>query len=158
MRQSPILHGLTITKEIPTSLDVRQLIQLLDESQVHLYPAESNHLTPVERLCAETVTFLVARISGQAVGCGAYLIEPGYGEIKRMFVLSEFRGKGIGQRILVELEARMRAVGLTLVRLETGVRQPEALGLYASAGYRQRGPFGNYSEDPWSVFLEKSLQ
>ena len=43
----------------------------------------------------------------------------------------------------------------SLLRLETGVLQPEALGLYRKLGYRERGPFGAYAADPLSVFMEK---
>jgi putative acetyltransferase len=74
-----------------------------------------------------------------------------------MFVLPEFRGLKLGRRILEELETRARASGLELARLETGVHQSEALLLYEKAGYQSRGPFGDYSEDPLSIFMEKKL-
>ncbi len=51
----------------------------------------------------------------------------------------------------------LRARGVRLARLETGVHQHEALGLYADMGYTKRGPFGSYSDDPLSVFMEKRL-
>lgn len=56
-----------------------------------------------------------------------------------------------------DLESRARAAGFTVARLEPGISQPEALGLYARAGYRRRGPFGDYADDPLSVFMEKAL-
>jgi putative acetyltransferase len=74
-----------------------------------------------------------------------------------MFVLPEFRGLKLGRRILEELESLARASGLELARLETGIHQSEALLLYEKAGYQRRGPFGNYPEDPLSVFMEKKL-
>ena len=74
-----------------------------------------------------------------------------------MFVLPEFRGLKLGRRILEELENLARTSGLELARLETGIRQPEALLLYERAGYQRRGPFGDYSEDPLSIFMEKKL-
>jgi putative acetyltransferase len=56
------------------------------------------------------------------------------------------------------LEGEARAHGLSVVRLETGTRQPEALGLYRALGYTDRGPFGEYpTDDPLSVFMEKLL-
>jgi ribosomal protein S18 acetylase RimI-like enzyme len=129
----------------------------LDEYQAGLYPAESNHLLPIEALRQPNVTFLIAEVDGQPAGCGAFVHHGDYAEIKRMFVAHGFRGLKIGRRILDELEARIRAAGLLLARLETGVSQPEALGLYERAGYQRRGPFGSYGEDPLSVFMEKKL-
>jgi putative acetyltransferase len=55
------------------------------------------------------------------------------------------------------VEAEARREGLECLRLETGIHQPEALGLYRSAGYREREPFGDYARDPLSVFMEKRL-
>ena len=80
-----------------------------------------------------------------------------YAEIKRVFVLPEFRGRGISRAIMDWLETELKRRGIALVRLETGVKQPEALGLYARLGYIERGPFGNYRPDPLSVFMEKRI-
>jgi putative acetyltransferase len=71
--------------------------------------------------------------------------------------LPEFRGLKLGRRILDELESLARASGLELARLETGIHQSGALFLYEKAGYQRRGPFGDYPEDPLSVFMEKKL-
>src|SRR5262249_20688448 len=102
-------------------------------------------------------TFLAARVEGAVAGCGALLNRSDFGELKRMFVLPEHRGLGIGRRLLEMLEARARCLNLGLARLETGVSQPEALRLYARAGYRQRGSYGGYPEDGLTVFMEKAL-
>jgi putative acetyltransferase len=103
------------------------------------------------------VTFLIARINGKPVGCGAFMNHGKYAEIKRMFVLPGLRGMGIGRRIMDELETRARLDGLIISMLETGVSQPAALKLYAHCGYLRRGPFPPYSNDPQSVFMEKKL-
>jgi len=104
------------------------------------------------------VVFLVARIDGRVAGCGAFVNQRGeYAEIKRMYVAPEFRGLQLGRRILEALEEQARGAGLSVARLETGISQPEALGLYEKAGYQRRGPFGSYREDPLSVFMEKNL-
>ena len=56
------------------------------------------------------------------------------------------------------LEEKMRQQGVYLARLETGIYQPEALGLYRKIGYQERSSFGNYPKnDPLSVFMEKQL-
>lgn len=59
--------------------------------------------------------------------------------------------------IMEYLETELHNRGINLLRLETGIKQPEALGLYRKLGYRERGPFGAYSNDPLSVFMEKRL-
>ncbi|HMB27342.1 MAG TPA: GNAT family N-acetyltransferase [Blastocatellia bacterium] len=142
----------------PASPAARELIGQLDKLLTNLYPAESNHLLPVEGLRQPNVTFMTACVDGEVAGCGAFVNQGGeYAEIKRMFVLPEFRGLKLGSRILEELENLARASGLELARLETGIHQSEALLLYKRAGYQRCGPFGDYSEDPLSVFMEKKL-
>ncbi len=148
----------TVQPDDPASPDVRALIAQLDAYQLSLYPAESNHLLPIESLKKPHVTFLTARLEDARIAaCGAFVNHGTYAEIKRMFVAPEFRGRGLGRRILQELEARVRQAGLTLVRLETGIRHNEALGLYEKAGYRRCPRFGEYPDDPLSVFMEKEL-
>jgi putative acetyltransferase len=152
------LTSIAVEPGDPAAPEVRALIEALDAQMASLYPSESNHLLPVETLRQPGVTFLVARLGERVVGCGAFVDQDGaYAEVKRMYVHPGSRGLRIGWRLLEELERRARAAGLPLARLETGISQPEALGLYERAGYRRRGPFGNYAEDPLSVFMEKHL-
>jgi putative acetyltransferase len=152
------MRHILIQIDDPSSPAARELIGRLDELMTGLYPAESNHLLPVEALRQPDVTFLTASVDGEVAGCGAFVNQGGeYAEIKRMFVLPEFRGLKLGRRILEELENLARTSGLELARLETGIHQPEALLLYERAGYQRRGPFGDYSEDPLSIFMEKKL-
>src|SRR5262245_19026984 len=152
------MRHVLIQMDDPASPEARELIERLDKLMIGLYPAESNHLLPVEALRQPNVTFLTASVNGEVAGCGALVNQGGeYAEIKRMFVLREFRGLKLGRRILEELESRARAAGLALARLETGIHQPEALLLYERAGYQRCGPFGDYSEDPLSIFMEKKL-
>jgi putative acetyltransferase len=152
------MEEITIGADDPVAPDVRMLIEQLDAFLVSLYPPESNHLLPVDALRHSNVIFLTARLRERVVGCGALVNHDGeYGELKRMFVLPEFRGFKIGRRILEELEARARSDQLPLIRLETGISQHNALGLYKKAGYQPSGPFGDYREDPLCIFLEKCL-
>jgi putative acetyltransferase len=152
------MRNVVIRVDDPASSTARELIQRLDDLMAGLYPAESNHLLSVEALRQSDVTFLTASVDGEVAGCGAFVNQGGeYAEIKRMFVLPEFRGLKLGRRILEELENLARDSGLEFARLETGIHQSEALLLYEKAGYRRRGPFGDYSEDPLSVFMEKKL-
>lgn len=144
----------------PASRAARDLIARSDAYMASLYPAESNHLESVEALKRPNVIFLGCHLGGALVGCGAAKIvryDPAFGEIKRVFVLEEHRGKQLSKRIMQELEDRLIAAGIGLARLETGIRQPEALGLYRKIGYVERGPFGHYRADPLSLFMEKRL-
>jgi ribosomal protein S18 acetylase RimI-like enzyme len=74
-----------------------------------------------------------------------------------MYVRPGFRGSGFGKVILDHLGARALDRDVGLLRLETGVHQVEAIGLYEASGFRQTGPFGPYRKDPLSRFYEKRL-
>ena len=151
--------ALVILQEPPGQPDVVALVEALDAYATALYPPESNHLLDVASLSDPAVSFLVARAEGEAVACGAILRDPrGWGEVKRMFVRPDRRGHGIGIRVLAELEALAIGSGLSLLRLETGIHNREALALYRRAGFTERGPFGDYASDPLSVFMEKRVR
>ena len=152
------LPPIAIVAESADQPEVHALLRLSDAYHAALYPAESNHLVDLAVLAAPKVRFLVARRGGKAIGCGALVMgADGEAEIKRMFVVPEARGLKLGSRILDALEAAAKAEGVRIVRLETGVRQPEALGLYRRHGYAERGPFGAYQPDPLSTFFEKRI-
>lgn len=148
---------IAIRAEDPGTPDVLALIAALDAYQAALYPAESNHFLGVEELRRDNVRFFVARDGLRAIACGALRIHPDYGEIKRMYVHPAVRGLGLGARMLALLETAARNEGLTLLRLETGIAQPEALALYGSRGFRECAAFGDYAPDPLSRYFEKSL-
>lgn len=150
--------AIALAVEDPGSVEVIRLIEQLDSYLAGLYPPECNHLLPIESLRQPNVVFLVARVDGRAVGCGAFVKHAaGYAELKRMFVSPDSRGLGLGRQILERLEALVESHGLKVIRLETGVSQFPAIGLYQHFGYQVRGPFGDYLEDPLSIFMEKTL-
>jgi putative acetyltransferase len=150
---------LTIRAEPPDQPDVLVLIEAADAYANALYPAESNHLLDIASLAAPEVTFLVVRDGVDAVGCGAILRDPrGWGEVKRMYVRPDQRGKGAGNCVLAEVETLARASRLSLLRLETGIHNTEALALYRRAGFAECAAFGDYAPDPLSVFMEKRLK
>ena len=123
------------------------------------YPGElrSAPLIP-EDLVSAGAAFLVARREGRPVGCGAIRpFDPGVAEVKRMFVVQEERGRGVGRAILENLETFAKDFGYRSIRLETGLKQPEAIGLYESAGYHRAPCYGPYRENPMSVCFEKVL-
>jgi putative acetyltransferase len=153
------VRGVTIAKERPDQPDVMPLIAAIDKLMVELYPPESNHLLDIAALLDPAVTFLVARCAGAAVGCGAILNDPrGWGEVKRMFVMPEQRGKRLGARMLSRLEDAAVTAQLPLLRLETGIHNKDALALYRRAGFAECEPFGDYAPDPLSVFMEKNVR
>ena len=146
-----------IKLETPNQPEVVALIDLLDAYQLSLYPPESVYALDMNSLLQPNVLFAVARnIDGAAVGCGAIVVTPEYGEVKRMFVHPSARGRGVAQRLLGMLETEALARGCRQFMLETGPSQPDAIGLYERLGYRVRGPYGDYRDDPLSVFMEKS--
>jgi putative acetyltransferase len=152
------VSALTIRPERPDQPEVMRLIEALDAYANALYPPESNHLLDIASLCAPAVTFLVVRDGTEAVGCGAILSDArGWGEVKRMYVRPDQRGRGVGKRVLAEIEQIARRAGLPLLRLETGIHNTEALALYRRAGFVECGPFGDYAADPLSVFMEKRV-
>ncbi len=153
------MTALTIRPEPPDQLDVLALIEAADAYANSLYPPESNHLLDIASLASPAVTFLVVRDGAEAVGCGAILRDPrGWGEVKRMYVRPDQRGKGVGHRMLAEVETLARASRLPLLRLETGIHNTEALALYRRAGFAECPAFGDYGPDPLSVFMEKRLK
>jgi DNA-binding MarR family transcriptional regulator/GNAT superfamily N-acetyltransferase len=113
-------------------------------------PAADDELTPPAGL------FLIARLRGDPVGCGAikfHRTDPA--EIKRMWVSPSVRGLGLGRRILADLESRAIARGVRVVRLETNRTLAEAIGLYRSAGYREVAAF---NDEPYAHhWFEKEL-
>jgi len=147
-----------IALESPDQADVIALIADLDAYQDTLYPPESRHALDLESLKQANVLFSVARDdAGQAIGCCAIVLGPDFGELKRMYVSPAGRGQGVARKLLDMLESQAMALGCTLITLESGPYQAEALGLYASAGYERRGPYGDYKDDPLSVFMQKRI-
>jgi len=141
--------------------DSADAVGLVTELEAHLasrYPAESRHGYSVEKLLREGVAFFVARLDGRAAGCGGVQIfGVEYAELKRMYVRPQFRGLGLGKQMLERLAAHARERGVELLRLETGIHQAEAIGLYERFGFRRRSPFGSYRDDPLSLYYEKPI-
>ena len=149
---------MNVAMESPDQPEVIQLIAALDAYQASLYPPESCYALDLNALKQAHVLFAVARdVQGRAVGCGAIVMGAEFGEVKRMYVHPQSRGRGVARRVLTLLEATAEASACRVLMLETGPRQPEALAFYASFGYARRPPFGAYRDDPLSVFMQKNL-
>ncbi|MES2317815.1 MAG: GNAT family N-acetyltransferase [Pseudomonadota bacterium] len=149
---------MNIIQESPKQADIIALLEELDAYFGALYPAESNHLMDVDSLTGPEVVFLTARDAhGQLLGCGAFVDRGSYAEVKRMVVAPASRGQGAGGKLLAEIVQRARQAGFGSLMLETGISQPEAIGLYERDGFVYRAPFGDYQPDPLSHFMEKTL-
>src|SRR5262245_36461876 len=135
-----------ITPERPDSADALVLISELDAYLNPLYPAESRHGYSVEKLITQRVAFFVLRNGATPPGCGGIqLFGADYGELKRMYVRPQYRGLGFGKLLLDHLTDYARARGVGLLRLETGIHQQEAIGLYERMGFVRIPPFGEYT-------------
>lgn len=147
-----------IVPERPDTVDASTLIRELDGYLKPFYPPESCHGYGVEKLLREAVPFFVMRQDAVPAGCGGIkLFGTDYGEIKRMYVRSQFRGHGLGTLMLRFLADYALQHDVTVLRLETGIYQAEAIGLYERLGFHVIPPFGEYREDPLSVFYERRL-
>jgi GNAT superfamily N-acetyltransferase len=148
-----------ITEERPDSTDALKLLSELDEELWrHPYPPQSRHAFTVEKLLREKVAFFVARVDAEPLACGGIKIFAGdYAEVKRMYVRAASRGRGLGKAILSHLAGYAQQQQVSLMRLETGIYQVEAIHLYERWGFKRRPPFGEYKNDPLSVYFEKRL-
>jgi GNAT superfamily N-acetyltransferase len=137
----------------------RSLIAAFHEEVTSLYPSWTPSTGPSadpEEFEPPGGRFFVLYAGREPVGCGGFKrLDERTAEIKRMYVSPEVRGLGLARRILGRLESGARAAGYALVRLDTGDRQPEALRLYRSAGYRE---IPDYNGNPAATYwFEKAL-
>lgn len=147
---------IVIEQITPHHPKARALLKAAADQLETLYPPSSqHHVTPEE---AEKGVMLVAWHEGDAIACGILRpLTPKIGEIKRMFVDNTYRRKGLGRKILSELETLAPKLGFETIRLETGHLQPGAIGLYETSGYQRIEPYGEYIDDPMSICFEKRL-
>jgi len=146
---------------VPERPDAADAVMLIDELEQHLapfYPATSRHGYSVEKLIQQGVAFFIARQDGVPAGCGGVqFFGTEYGELKRMFVRPQFRGLGLAKLMLEHFEQYTREHHIDVLRLETGIHQKEAIGLYERVGFQSIPPFGDYVNDPLSRFFEKKI-
>ena len=155
---------LAIRPTPPEHPQVQALIAELDAYLASLYDPEDVYIVDLDGLKLPSVTFLGAWEGETLVGCGAVRRMPAeagtdgrpYGEIKRMVVSAERRGRRIGEQVLAALEHDLREAGIDRALLETGPPQVEAIRLYTRCGYVARGAYGDYPDNAnASVFMEK---
>src|SRR6516165_8429075 len=123
-------------------------------------PPESVHAFDIDQLRDPAVTFWSTWIDGNIAGCGALKrIDEERGEIKSMRVHDAFRGRGVGQVILDHIISEARFLGMRSLWLETGSAAAflPAIRLYERNGFSRCGPFDGYIDDPFSVFMMRSI-
>jgi putative acetyltransferase len=150
---------MTLSRVLPDEPDVALLLQRHFDQMRAQTPAESCHVLPAAGLEAENIHLFALRRDGRAVAVGAIKVSDRQGELKSMHTAVERRGQGLGREILRGLMEHAHALGVTRLVLETG-SGPEHLAarsLYASEGFEQCAPFGDYSEDPLSHFMARAL-
>ena len=154
--------ALTIERiTVPTD-EVRQLVDELNADLAGPYLPEQHHSVPFEQLFDGSVTFFAVRIDGVAVGCGGVAFDDGSAEVKRMYTRPTARRQGVATAVLRELEAVAKRAGCSVLRLETGMYQSEAIAFYSREGFEECDAFGDYAsmtprEIETSVFYEKTI-
>jgi putative acetyltransferase len=131
--------------------DAARLIAALNAELTALFPEPGATHFSLSSAQVETGegAFLVAYVDGTAVGCGAVrLLDDTTAELKRMYVVPSFRGRGIGRALVDALEREARQLGATKVVLETGTRLPAAVRLYEGMGYTRIPLYGEYAASP----------
>jgi len=142
--------------------DVRALIAELDAELAGTYLPEQRHGLTLDAIFKPPVRFFVAHIDGEAVGCGGVACFDDFAELKRMYVRAGARGAGVADAIIERLQQEALDAGLRVVRLETGVHQPAAIGFYRRHGFMPCRAFEPYASLPpnaikTSYFMEKTI-
>jgi putative acetyltransferase len=152
--------AVVIAEEHPLTPDLSLLFDRHTADMHADTPPESIHMMDKSALADPGIRFFVLRDGGEPLAMGAVKrLDAGQGEIKSMHVLAEARGRGLSKVMLDHLLAEARKDGLGRLSLETGSQpmfQP-ARRLYERAGFAECPPFGDYVEDPNSVYMTKML-
>ena len=142
----------------PNNPDIYKLIKSLDQYLLMQYPDRPIFGIDLEKASQENVHFIVGYNNDQAVCCGAIrLFNDNRCELKRMFVLDEYRGKGISKKLYYELENLAISKNKKIIILETGKKQSEAINLYKSLGFKIIPNYGEFIKDEISLCFSKTI-
>ena len=142
----------------PKDPNVSALLAQSHALMAQLYAPEDSFALSTDELCAPHVQFFVAREYTVVLGCGALSVNPGYGEVKSMFTEPFARGQGVAEKLLRRIELEARLAKLPYLRLETGEALAAAMALYRRSGFEFCDPFGDYTDNQVSVFMQKPLR
>ncbi|MCR9075139.1 MAG: GNAT family N-acetyltransferase [bacterium] len=150
-----------IRTQDPATPDITALLNQHLEEMRSISPPESKHALDIDALRTPDITFWSVRDDdGALMGCGALLrLDPTHAEIKSMRTDPAHRRMGVGAALLMHIIDHARSQQFTRLSLETGAQDhfAPARALYECFGFTPCGPFGNYREDPNSVFMTRSL-
>jgi putative acetyltransferase len=151
-----------IERALSATADVRALIGALDAELAQHYSADQRHGLALDAIFQPHIRFFIARRDGEALGCGGAALFADFAEVKRMYVRENARGQGVADAIVARLSAEAIAVGLFLLRLETGTEQAAAIRFYRRCGFKPCSIFEPYASMApnaiaTSIFLEKRL-
>ena len=136
------------------------LMQAHADLMLSLSPPGSCHFLALDALRADDITVWEMRDGETLVGCGAlkHLLET-HGELKAMHTLESYRGAGLGRQMLTHIIEEARGRGYQRLSLETGSMDGflPSRTLYERFGFDRCAPFGDYVEDPHSVFMTRTL-
>ena len=150
---------LTVLRTTPDDPQFKKLILELDRELHHRYGAEQVRFQQ-HNILDNMASVIVIALDDlpQACGCFRPAMHSGVAEVKRMYTTGKMRGKGMGSLVLAELEKWAIEVGYGKAILETGIYQPDALALYAKAGYLIIENYAPYRDSSYSICMEKILK
>lgn len=119
---------------------------------------EQGRRRPLPPRAEDIETVWIAVVDGQPAATAALLRNPGYWEVKRVFVSPDFRRRALAQRALAKVEETARGLGVRELVLQTGILQPEAIALYTREGWEGIPGFGPYAGDAASACFRKVIQ
>lgn len=141
----------------PRHPDIKNLLLSSHQLMKDLYPKEANSYLSISELCSSNIHFLGARQNKTYFGCGALNVKPDYGELKSLFVEPSVRGNGIATLIVREILLIAKKLNLKVLKLETGIGLDSAFNLYKRFEFQHCEPFGNYTENGYSIFMKKEI-
>lgn len=139
--------------------EAAQLVAELDADLTVRYGGEGDPVhAPAEEFDGPGGQMLLASLDGELIGCvGLRRLDAHTAELKRMYVRPHARGRGIARALLAACERQATAMGYQQLWLETGTKQPEAVGLYLTSGYEPVAPFGQYAGGELAIHLGRAL-
>jgi len=141
----------------PRDPQATALLQASHALMESLFPPEDNHFLSIDALCTPDIHFFIAREADTILGCAALANKGDYGELKSMFVAEAARGKGAADALMHQLEDHAQTLKLPMLKLETGNLLRAAHKMYERHGFSVCPPFGDYTANETSVFMEKRL-
>lgn len=153
----PMAYTIQLKRTHSEDSDFQLLVRELDldlrirDGDEHAFFAQFNKTASIKYV-------VVAYFNEEAIGCGAIKQYDEYTmEIKRMYVVPKYRGNGVASGVLSDLEKWSQELNFNRCILETGIKQPEAIGLYQKSGYAPIPNYGQYADVESSVCFEKIL-